>query len=95
MDREAHQRVAISRRKVSALEQLFNGEAMKLRRHFSATTKHSRYPHLLQRHFFAQRFQQLGSGEQATNVLVSTKQREPLFDDVLLVLFGHLWLAQL
>ncbi len=95
MNCQTHQRVAVSRREVSTFEQLFNRETMKLRRHLSAAAKHARDPHLLQRNFFTQRFEKFGSREQATNIFVRFQESQPLLDDVLLVLLGHLRLAHL
>src|SRR4029079_14262485 len=71
------------------------GKTMKLRRHLSASAEHSRNSDLLQRHLLAERLEQLRSREQAANVVVCAQQRHALFDDVLLVLLGHLRLAHL
>src|ERR1051325_7659444 len=92
---QAHQCVAVSRSEVRTFEQLFDRETMKLRRHLSAAAKDAGDSHLLQRYFLAKRFEQFWSREQAANVVVSLQQREALFDHVLLVLLGHLWLTHL
>ena len=52
-------------------------------------------PIFLQRHLFAERFEQLGRGEHAADVVVRAQQREPLLDHVLLVGFGLFDLAAL
>src|ERR1700752_3927710 len=68
---------------------------MKLRRHFSPTTKYTGNSHLLERHFFAKCLKQFRCSKETTNVVVGFQKDETLIDDVLLVLFSHLRLAHL
>src|SRR2546422_4239873 len=91
--RQSHQRVAISRRKVCTFEQLFHCKTMKLRRHLCAAAKDARDAELLKRDLFTQRFQELRRRKQAMDVVVGPQHRQTLFDYVLLVLLGHLYLA--
>ncbi len=95
MHREAHQGVAVGGREVDAIEQFLDREAMELRGHFGAAAENAADTHLLQRHFFAERLEELGRGEHAADIVVRAQEGEALFDDVLLVGFGLFDLAAL
>ena len=82
MRREPHQRVAVGRGEIDAVEQLLDGEAMELRRHLGAAAEHAADAHLLQRHFLAQRLEQLRRREQALDVVVRAQERQGLIDHV-------------
>ncbi len=83
--RQPHQRVAIGRREVDAVEQFLDREAMELGRHLGAAAEDARDAQLLQRHPLAQRFEELRRGEDALDVVVRLHQRQRLVDDVALV----------
>ena len=95
MDRKAHEGVAVSGREVDAIEQLFDREAMELRGHLGAAAEDAADAHFFQRHLFAERFEQLGGGEHAADIVVGAQKGESLFDDVLFVGFGLVDLAAL
>src|SRR5258705_9595993 len=62
---------------------------MELGRHFRSATEHAAYAQVLERYLFTKSLQKLGSREQTANIIMRAKQRQTLFDDVLLVLLGH------
>ena len=92
---EAHQRVAVGGSEVGALQQLLEGEAVELRRHFGAAAEDAGDSRLLERDLLAEGFEQFRRGEHAADTVVGAQQGEGLFDDVLFVGFGFVDLAAL